>query len=164
MSLSSMPLARRTMAEEYIMHWAHEAVAHRNLHLTLMVIMTSQLLEDNQPVVLEPLTRTINVLIDQPQSIPAPRWACHQGQVVHLLTRGMTPLTVIITTRSYPIYQPPTPHFLVIPPTCRAGRISLTLPSRTCRPCTVLLVVLPRFALCSPPSRGMAETRPRIPN
>ncbi len=69
-----------------------------------MVIMTLQPPEDNQPVVLEPLTSTNHVLIDQPQLISAPRWACHQVQVVHLLTRGMEPLTVITMTRSYPIY------------------------------------------------------------
>ena len=46
---------------------------------TLIVNMTfqpqSQPPEDNQPVVLEPLTNTSHVSIDQPLLTPAPRWA-----------------------------------------------------------------------------------------
>ena len=68
-----------------------------------MVIMTFQPPENNQPVALEPLTSTSHISIDQPQLIPAPRWARHQVQVIHLLTRGMGPLTVFAMTRSYPI-------------------------------------------------------------
>ena len=131
---------------------------------TLIVTMTSQPLEDNQSMVLEPLTSTSHVSIDQVQLTPAPRWACHRVKVIHLLTRGMGPLAVITMTHSYPIYWPSAPLLLVISPTCRAGRISLTFPSRTPRPCTMLLAILPRFALCLPPNCGMSETRPRIPN
>ena len=66
--------------------------------------MPIQPVENKQPVVVEPLTSTNHVLIDHPQPIPASRWACRQVQVVHILTRGMKPLTVIIMTRPYPIY------------------------------------------------------------
>lgn len=66
--------------------------------------MATQPLENKQPVVVGPLTSTNHVLIDQSQSISASRWACRQVKVVHILTRGMKPLTVINMTRLYPIH------------------------------------------------------------
>ena len=41
--------------------------------------MTFRPLEDNQPVVLEPLTSTSHISIGRPQLTPAPRWARHQS-------------------------------------------------------------------------------------